>query len=780
MLQKMRIGTRLGAGFALVVALMSVLGFFAILDMQHINREVEDLVGDKWPKTVRANTMIDNVNVIARSLRDALLMAEGEGKKIAGELERVRAAQVEITKNLELLEQTIHSEKGKEHLRNVADARAAYTAHQDQLVDLIGGGNHAAARSLLLGAFGSAQGAYMAAVRDLIGFQGLQLEEAGQVVYAEYHRDRNMVVGLLLISIVIALGAAYLVTRSITRPIAACMTAADKIAAGDMDVVLDATSKDETGLLQASMSKMVESIKTLIEEMSGMSKAHDAGDIDVVINPDLFHGSFRELAVGVNAMVNGHIAVKKKAMACVAEFGRGNFDAELEQFPGKKAFINDTVEAVRANLKKFNEQLQVLINAAADGELDRRANADLFAGDWKTLIQGVNDTVVNIVNPLMVTADYVDKISKGDIPARITAEYKGQYNLIKGNLNVLIDATSTITEAAKEIASGNLQVALKERSERDELMRALGRMVEQLAEVVSNVKSAADNVASGSQQMSSSSEEMSQGATEQAAAAEEASSSMEEMAANIRQNADNALQTEKIAIKSAEDAKVGGQAVSQTVAAMKDIAGKISIIEEIARQTNLLALNAAIEAARAGEHGKGFAVVAAEVRKLAERSQHAAGEISELSSTSVEVAEKAGAMLAAMVPDIQRTAELVQEIAAASKEQDSGAEQVNQAIQQLDQVIQQNASASEEMASTSEELSTQAETLQKVIAFFKLDEEASVAKARALPASSAKPAVSRDSEREKKTKNPAPAKDAGLVLEMGSGGDKFDEEFVRY
>lgn len=231
---------------------------------------------------------------------------------------------------------------------------------------------------------------------------------------------------------------------------------------------------------------------------------------------------------------------------------------------------------------------------------------------------------------------------------------------------------------------------------------------------------AADNVASGSQQMSSSSEEMSQGATEQAASAEEASSSMEEMSSNIRQNADNAQQTERIAQKAAEDAKEGGFAVEKTVTAMRDIAEKISIIEEISRQTDLLALNAAIEAARAGEHGKGFAVVASEVRKLAERSQTAAGEISTLSGSSVEVAEKAGKMLSKLVPDIQKTSELVQEINAASNEQNTGADQINRAIQQLDLVIQQNASTAEEMASTAEELAAQAEQLQGSVAFFKI------------------------------------------------------------
>ena len=278
-------------------------------------------------------------------------------------------------------------------------------------------------------------------------------------------------------------------------------------------------------------------------------------------------------------------------------------------------------------------------------------------------------------------------------------------------------------DVANRLSKGDLTVDIevKGKDETAQLLQAMKNMVVSVKEVVSDVQSASNNVASGSMQISASAEQLSQGAAEQAASAEESTASMEEIGSSIAQNTDNAQQTEKIATKAAQDAQESGGAVTKTVAAMKEIAEKISIIEEIARQTDLLALNAAIEAARAGEHGKGFAVVASEVRRLAERSQKAAGEISQLSSTSVQVAEKAGELLEKLVPDIQNTAQLVQEISAASIEQNAGTQQVNTALQQLDTVIQQNAAASEEMSSTSEELAAQADMLQQAISFFKIE-----------------------------------------------------------
>jgi methyl-accepting chemotaxis protein len=432
--------------------------------------------------------------------------------------------------------------------------------------------------------------------------------------------------------------------------------------------------------------------------------------------------------------------------------------------------------------ESFNAARTLLVSVIAAAVL-----AGIAAGAWIAL---------GISQGLRRAVSLAEAVAIGDLSQNVTVATNDEVRDVVDALNRMTNNLRATAQVADAIAEGDLTVKAKPLSDKDALGLSLERMLEKLSDFVSKASAASNNVSSGSQQLSATAEDLSQGATEQAASAEEASASMEQMAANIKQNADNAAQTEKIAKQSAADAQASGDAVKRAVNAMQTIADKINIVQEIARQTDLLALNAAVEAARAGEHGRGFAVVASEVRKLAERSQTAAAEISTVSSETVKAAQDAGAMLGRLVPDIKKTAELVAEISASCREQDVGGDQVNQAIQQLDKVTQRNAAASEEMSATAEELAAQSAQLQADIAYFRLatgktttphipaavrrspTPAATLARRQPLsmqaatPRAAASPVI-------RKVDATVPAR--GFALSLAEGGaDGQDQEFERY
>jgi methyl-accepting chemotaxis protein len=381
--------------------------------------------------------------------------------------------------------------------------------------------------------------------------------------------------------------------------------------------------------------------------------------------------------------------------------------------------------AILNSLVKRNEAALVEAKKETDVVYEQAKNNMIILIAIGTLLSFVIAywIISSITTSIAQAKEAIKAVAAGDFSISITHITKDEIGELLEEIKFMTEKLRNSVNVAKRVAMGDLTIVSEgnHKNGGGELDIALQEMVLRLRDMVENIMKGASNIASASTQLSSSSGQLSQGANEQAASAEEVSSSMEQMSANIQQNTDNAGQTEKIALKAAQDIKEGFQAVSQTVESMKTIAEKISVIEEIARQTNLLALNAAVEAARAGEYGKGFAVVAAEVRKLAERSQLSANEINALSRSSVAVAEKSGKLLEQIVPSIENTSKLVQEIAASSMEQNAGAEQVNSAVQQLNEIIQRNAAGSEQIASSSEELSSQAEELKEIISFFKID-----------------------------------------------------------
>jgi len=390
----------------------------------------------------------------------------------------------------------------------------------------------------------------------------------------------------------------------------------------------------------------------------------------------------RELMAKIKELAPGFTS----AATAVADLGAGNKNEEAsdrlrKEFDPRSAELLPVVEQLAAFEDKLNEQAAI---AAANA---------YSSGRTLMLTLGALATLIAVGAALLVTRSLLRQL--GGEPAYVASV---MHSLRGGDFGITVVTRD---------------------GDNSSMLHSVKQMVEKLSVIINEVNSAADALAGASEEVSTTSQSLSQAASEQAAGVEQTSASIEEMTASIAQNTENAKVTDAMATKAAADAAEGGEAVKATVGAMKQIAQKISIIDDIAYQTNLLALNAAIEAARAGEHGKGFAVVAAEVRKLAERSQVAAQEIGTVASGSVELAQRAGALLAEIVPSIKKTSDLVQEISAASQEQSSGVGQINSAVTQLSQTTQQNASSSEELAATAEEMSGQAEQLQQTMSFFK-------------------------------------------------------------
>ena len=599
---------------------------------------------------------------------------------------------------------------------------------------------------------------------------------------------------------------------SVIGPLNVAAEYIDRIAKGNIPPVITDAYHGDFNEIKMNLNMCILALNGLIYEMNKMSAQHDSGDIDIRIDSNKFDGAYKTMADGVNKMVQGHIDMNKSAMGVFAEFGNGNFEAPMEELPGKKHFINVTIEQVRSNLKAlifdantlakaavegklatrveaskhhgdfrkiidginttldavigplnvaaeyvdriakgnippkitdsyngdFNEiknnlnmcidavnqlihDTVVLSKSAVEGKLATRADASKHDGDFRKIIEGINNTLDSVIGPLNMAAEYIERISKGDIPGTIKDNYNGDFNNIKNNLNVLIDTNNDIIQKATLISNGNLNVNLTKRSNQDTLMDALAKMVVALSGIVGEIRIAADTVTSSSGQISGSATIISNGANEQVRSTQEVTSSFEKILANVQQNVENAKMTEMTATNAAEEIRISNESVFKTVEAMKTIADKISIISDIAEKTDLLAINAAIEAARAGEHGEGFAVVATEVRKLAEQSQKAAVEINNVAKGSVVIAEESGKQLAKVVPSIVKTADLVRNIVLSSQEQENGIRLVNGSMLQLSDVTSQNTSKAEELSCGSEELAAQAEQLREIVEFFVID-----------------------------------------------------------
>ena len=550
----------------------------------------------------------------------------------------------------------------------------------------------------------------------------------------------RIMLALCVAGLVIGLIVGILISGSITKPTNTLVLALDKLAKGDFEVEVNSVRKDEIGNLSRNAHNLVEILKTLIKDLDSMSDAHDKGDIDHFINPQKYLGEYRIVVNKINGLIQSNLATNKRVIEVFSEMAKGNFEAKLELQPGKKIFINEAIDSMKAKLKKVDTEITNLIKNATNGNFSDTIDESKYTGDWRNAMIGLNQVSAAIYAPLSEIDEIMKKLSIGQFNAHITGNYKGDFKSIKESVNnsieVLSGYTKEISDVLSNISRGDLTQSIEREyvGEFSEIKQSLNNISQTLNHTISDISVAAEQVLMGANHIASSAGDLANGATTQASSIQELNASVAQINEQTHNNADNAEIANSLADSSVENAKEGNVAVTQMLEAMhqikvssKSISKIIKDIQEIAFQTNLLSLNAAVEAARAGSHGKGFSVVAEEVRNLAVKSQSSATETTSIIEDSimrveagVEIAQNAADSLSTIVSNAAEVLGIVSNISGASKEQSEAIEQVSQGLDNISCVVQSNSAVSEEAAAASEELTSQAQVLQELVSFFRV------------------------------------------------------------
>lgn len=697
MLANLKIGTRLGVAFAIVCALTAVSTVFTVVMLSRVEAlgtRVSMVVLPKAKAGAAIAAAAAQVRIFVRNvvLAQSPELAKKDGYEVQRNFGLLNAAIAGIERS-HVENGTTEEEKAKlAKLRELAEEAAPLN---EQVVALAQAGKHDEALALMFGETRAVMLKLQAAIDDFGTWQDQRVKARVQEQLADTVSASHVLEISGLVSLVLAALLGWLVTHSITGPLAVAVSAADAMARGDFSRELVAEHDDETGKLLAAMIRLKQMFTSFTDAQTKMAKAHGAGLTDERMPVSDFPGMYGQMAGSINEFARAQLSIIQRTIEIVKRYATGDLTVDMERLPGKQAEITQAVDETKQSLKAINGQIGQLVQSASQGDFKARGDAESFRFEFRTMVGGLNTLMQTSDVGLSEVNRVLRALAGGELDDRITGQYSGTFADLKESTN------ST---------------------------------VERLTDVVGGILQAMETITSASRDISEGNSDLNSRTQEQASALEETASSLEELTATVKQNASNANQANQLAAGARNAAEKGGEVVSSAVTAMgaitdasKKVADIIGVIEQIAFQTNMLALNAAVEAARAGEQGRGFAVVASEVRTLAQRSAGAAKEsraLIEDSQGKVELGAKlvseSGETLNEIMNSVKKVSDIIGEIAAAGDQQASGIDQINTAVAQMDKNTQQNAAMVEQATAASESMNEQVSNLSEVVGFFKL------------------------------------------------------------